>query len=225
MVEQALGELPQVVVGGPVARDRQQRVRDMLLGAHVQATTAEQAEVGVPQRLGSASRRASRSRSPVGQIAEPRHKPMVLGSGQELKLPELDRLQTTGRREGGTELQEVLRRHRLEHVDLADQQPLDHMGSVHQVPGQPRLARVHRVPGSDELVQQLLEPELVDLMHGDEQQLVVGRRIGQRHLLAEQVWQVQVGAVGEPAALLTEATPRPRRHYPALPSPAASAGA
>ena len=62
-------------------------------------------------------------------------------------------------------------------------------GAPHQVPGQPGLVGVHRVPGRDELVQQLLEPQLVDLVDGDEQQLVVGGRVDQRHLLREQVRQ------------------------------------
>src|ERR1022692_4925273 len=53
-------------------------------------------------------------------------------------------------------------------------------------------------------MQQLLEPQLVDLMHSDEQQLVVGRRGDQRHLLTQQLGQPQVPVVGEAAAFLAE---------------------
>ena len=66
--------------------------------------------------------------------------------------------------------------------------------------------------GGLELVQQLLEPQLVRLMHGDEQQLVVGRRIRLRHLLVEQIGQPQVAAVGEDAAFLTKAPARPGQY-------------
>src|SRR5262249_47395338 len=74
-----------------------------------------------------------------------------------------------------------------------------------QLPGPPGLARRHRVPGRGQLVQQLLEPELVGLVHGDEQQLVVGGRDHLGHLLGQQLRQPQVAAVGQPTALLAEA--------------------
>ncbi len=65
-----------------------------------------------------------------------------------------------------------------------------------------------------ELVQQLLEPEFVRLVDGDEQQLVMSRRIGLRHLLGEQLRQPEVTAVGQPAALFAETAVR-RRPGPA----------
>ena len=73
-----------------------------------------------------------------------------------------------------------------------------------QVPRPPQVAREHRVADGGELVQQLLEPQLVDLVDGDEQQLVVRRRVGLEVLLVEQVVDPQVGPVGEPGALLAE---------------------
>ena len=45
------------------------------------------------------------------------------------------------------------------------------------------------------LVQDLLEPQLVDLMDDDEQQLVV--RVGRRALAGQQIVQAQVAAVGQ----------------------------
>ncbi len=87
-----------------------------------------------------------------------------------------------------------------------DQQPLDHVRPLQQLPGPPGLARPHGVTGRGQLEQQLLEPELVGLMHGDEQQLVVRWRDHLRHLLREQLGQPQVAAVSQLAALFAEAT-------------------
>jgi hypothetical protein len=64
------------------------------------------------------------------------------------------------------------------------------------------LAREQRVAGRLELEQQLLEPELVDLMDGDEQQLVVG--FSAALLGRQQSLEPEVGAVVEPATFLAE---------------------
>ena len=48
-----------------------------------------------------------------------------------------------------------------------------------------------------ELVQQLLEPQLVDLMDDDEQQLVVLGTVGPRLLQREELVQLQVVRVGD----------------------------
>jgi hypothetical protein len=53
-------------------------------------------------------------------------------------------------------------------------------------------------------VQELVEPQLVDLVDRDEQQLVVRRRLGLRLLLVEQLVQAEVAAVRELPALLAE---------------------
>ena len=77
------------------------------------------------------------------------------------------------------ELQEVLRRHRLEHVDLLRPAPARSRASAAAGAGPTKVpAGRHRVAGRRRLVQQLLEPQLVDLVDGDEQQLVVGRAPG-----------------------------------------------
>ena len=62
-----------------------------------------------------------------------------------------------------------------------------------------------------ELVQHELEPQLVDLVDRDEEQLVVRRRVGLEALLVEQLGDPQVAAVREPGALLAEASVRGRR--------------
>ena len=103
--------------------------------------------------------------------------------------------------------QEVLRRHGVDHVDLGDQDPLDGVAALQPYPGQVGLAGQHPVPGVGELGQQQLEPQLVDLVDGDEQQLVVGRRVRLGHLLRQQLRHAQVAAVREQPALLAE-----RRH-------------
>ena len=53
-------------------------------------------------------------------------------------------------------------------------------------------------------MQQLLEPELVDLVDRDEQQLVVGRRDGLELLGDEQLGQLEIAAVGQLGAVLAE---------------------
>ena len=78
----------------------------------------------------------------------------------------------------------------------------DHPGE--QVPGPPQVAGEHLLAGRGELVQQLLEPQLVDLVDGDEQQLVVRRRVRLQVLLVQQLRHPQVGAVGQPGPLLAE---------------------
>jgi hypothetical protein len=82
-----------------------------------------------------------------------------------------------GRREQRPEDQEVLRRHRLDHVDLRDQQPLDHVHPAEQLAREVGVAGEHVVASPLQLVQHLLEPQLVGLVDRDEQQLVVRRRV------------------------------------------------
>ena len=52
-------------------------------------------------------------------------------------------------------------------------------------------------------MQDLLEPQLVDLVDDDEEQLVVGNRLGP--LQFQQLGERQVPAVAEPPAFLAEA--------------------
>jgi hypothetical protein len=76
---------------------------------------------------------------------------------------------------------------------------------VHPLQGLARLegpAGQHAVASRGQLVQALLEPQLADLVHRDEQQLVV--RVGPELLLVQQLREVQVAAVGQASALLAE---------------------
>jgi hypothetical protein len=133
------------------------------------------------------------------------HEGRVLRPGQELELPELHRLEAAGRGQRLAELQEVLRGHRLQDVELVQEDPLHDVHPRQQVlrPPQPLGVPVeHRVACGAGLVQQLLEPQLVDLVDGDEQQLVV--RAGLEPLRRQQLREREVGAVGQPRPVLAE---------------------
>ena len=102
-------------------------------------------------------------------------------------------------------LEEVLWSHGLDNRDLGHHDPLDGMGSLEQMLRLVCVVIEHEIPDALELEQQLLEPQLVDLVHGDEQQLVVGRRLAEQVLQREQLGNLQIAAVGELAILLSEA--------------------
>ncbi len=155
-------------------------------------------------RVGSSSRSPQPLLLRLGEPPEPVDVRRVLGAGQELQLAELHRLEAARRRQPLPELQEVLRGHRLQHVDLVHQHPLDHVHPLQQVLGPPQPAIRHRVPRGGRLVEELLEPQLVDLVDGDEEQLVVRRRVGLEVLGVEQLRQPQVAAVGQLRPLLAE---------------------
>jgi len=67
-----------------------------------------------------------------------------------------------------------------------------------------RFAARHVVADRLELEQELLEPELVDLVNRDEQQFVVSRWIGLPLLEVEEFGDLQVAPVREAAILFTE---------------------
>jgi hypothetical protein len=62
----------------------------------------------------------------------------------------------------------------------------------------------HCVADRLELEQQLLEPQLVDLVDRDEEKLVVRRWIREKALQLEKLGNLQVAAVGQPSILFTE---------------------
>ena len=94
-------------------------------------------------------------------------------------------------------LVELLRRHRLENVDLLFEQPLNRMNAAKVLGTREQIVAIEREHRRVELVQKLLEPQLVDLMDDDEEHLVVMRRVGERLLKAEQLVNFQVGTVGK----------------------------
>src|SRR5213082_2139207 len=124
--------------------------------------------------------------------------PGILQARHELDLTKLDRLKTAGGRQLRAEGQEVLGGHRLEHGHLLHQQVLDHLDARERVARRAQLLRLYGTAHPLQFVDQHLEPELVDLMDHDEEQLVVG--LGQPLLQLEQRGNVQVGVVAEPAA-------------------------
>ena len=60
-----------------------------------------------------------------------------------------------------------------------------------------RLVAAQQLRDAIELVQQLLEPELVDLVDDDEEQLVVFGPVGPRLLQREELVELQVVPVGD----------------------------
>jgi hypothetical protein len=91
--------------------------------------------------------------------------------------------------------------HPLEQV-LGPPQPVPALA----VRGRPAVpaAGEHRVARSGRLVEQLLEPQLVDLVDRDEQQLVVGGRVRLETLRGQELLDPEVAAVGQPGTLLPE---------------------
>ena len=230
MLEQRLGQRPQRRVGVPVVGDGAQRGGDLLVGPDGQPRGGERDQEGVPQ--GRLLQPPGQPRLLVGgEPAEPLDVPCVLGAGDELELAELHRLEAAGRREPLAELQEVLRGHRLQHVDLLDQRALDDVHPLQQVLGPPQAAAAltraaagpaeHRLASGLDLVQELLEPQLVDLVDRDEEQLVVRGRgavsAGLAALRVEQLGELEVGAVGQLRALLPEGHEVLATHDPNVP--------
>ena len=109
---------------------------------------------------------------------------------------ELHGLDPAGGAQPVAELQEVERGHRVQDVELAHQEAFDDVAALQPEARQVGLAPHQPVAGVGELDQHLPEPELVGLVHGDEQQLVVHRRCGAGALLREQIGEAQVVAVG-----------------------------
>ncbi len=181
-------------------------VGDLLVVAHRQPPVLQHPQERVPE-----ARLVQASLQPgplvVGEPAEALHERRVLGAGEELQLAELHRLEPAGRGERLPEREEVLRGHRLQHVDLLDEGPLDDVHPVQEVLGPPHpgpRAAEHRVAGRRGLVQQLLEPQLVDLVDGDEQELVVRLRHRLEVLGGQQPLELEVAAVGQPGSVLAE---------------------
>jgi hypothetical protein len=68
--------------------------------------------------------------------------------------------------------------------------------------------RDQRIPRGPDLVQELLEPQLVDLVDRDEQQLVVRGRVGLEVLGVQELGKAQVAALGQLGSLLSERNER-----------------
>ncbi len=95
--------------------------------------------------------------------------------------PELQRLKPRGGKQVVAEIEKIGRRHRLQHVELGDQELEDLVDArerMHDARHRLVVDRIGRKIPLDavELVQHLLEPELVGLVDDDEQHLVMHRR-------------------------------------------------
>ena len=142
-----------------------------------------------------------------GRIGESLDLQSVRRQQSELVLDqaELETLETRRGYEERTEVEEVERGHRLEHVDLHDeeahdlldaQQPREHRAQV----ALGDRGAAHDVEDGVELDENLLEPELARLVHADEEVLVVFERPGFRalgRLRLQQPVEVQVVPVVE----------------------------
>ena len=134
---------------------------------------------------------AARARRMVGEH------PRVAPAEHGLELAELRRLEAARALEPAAEARERERRHRLEDVDLGDDRLQDRQDPLHRRERRGGVAGLERPLQIRRLVQQHLEPELVDLVDDDEEQLVVLGPVRQRLLAREELVQVQVGRVGE----------------------------
>jgi hypothetical protein len=142
-----------------------------------------------PSRLGRLGLGASR-----GRVADAEHR---------LDLPKAARLEPRRRVEPIAEGEELEWGHGLEHVDLGDEGLEDLEDAVEQVERHIGVAALQSALHRSELVTDLLEPELVDLVDDDEQQLVVLRTVGSARALdleREQVRNLEVGRVRDGSA-------------------------
>ena len=92
-------------------------------------------------------------------------------------------------------------RHRLEHLDVVDQDAFDRVDPREVVARAFGVVLEQPVADRLELEDQLLEPQLVRLMDDDEQELVVHGRIRTQPLEPDQLGDGEVLAVGEEALL------------------------
>src|SRR3989475_7035576 len=175
----------------PVAKDLEQRRR---------AASFDQGAKGIFQ--GWLLEALAKSSHLVGCRVNPRDVLWLLQAREKLDLAELDRLKSARGRELGAEREKVLWRHRLEHVDLLDQQLLDDVDPLEVVACEEQVIGVDPLTRGFELEQHDLEPQLVHLVRDDEEELVV--LLAQPLLQAQQLRHLEVGAVGKLPPLLPE---------------------
>ena len=162
---------------------RAQRGGDLLVVAGRRARARPSTSRKASHSVGSSSRRAQPGPLGLGQAAEPLDERRVLGAGEELQLAELHRLEAAGRARAAA----GTRRKSCGVIVSSTSTCWTSTRSItctrlQQVLGPPQAAAAVAAAiasrAAVDLVQQLLEPQLVDLVDGDEQQLVVGRRVG-----------------------------------------------
>ena len=192
VIEQPFAHGEQVAM---VTRNRDERgeADGRVIGRHRIAVGLQERAEPVPQRgLGQPTFQAGAFRRIRGDVPQV---PLLLQPGEELELAELHRLEPRRRRQQRSEGQEVLRRHRLQHLDVLDQHALDRVDADQVVPRALGIAREHALADRLQLEQQLLEPQLIGLVDDDEQQLVVHRGVRAELLHRQQLRDLQVRAV------------------------------
>src|ERR1700687_4208634 len=191
VVDQRFTQVEQVAVPFTVSEDFEQSGRP---------TPLEEVVISVSQRrLVEASAqpcRLLRGRLQPGEVFG------LLQARQELDLTELHRLEPAGRGKLGAKGQEILRRHRLEDLDLLNEQPFDYVDRLQVMAREEDVVGVDSVAGGLQLEQHDLEPELIDLVGDDEQQLVV--LLAQLLLQGEELRHLEVRAVRELAAVFAK---------------------
>ncbi len=106
----------------------------------------------------------------------------ALGQAEpRLDQPELQRLEAGSREQVVAEIEEIRRRHGLQHIELRHQQLEDLVDAGQRMDDARHRAVIDRIGreiplDAVEFMQDLPEPQLVSLVHDDEQHLVVHRR-------------------------------------------------
>ena len=115
---------------------------------------------------------------------------------QELDLAKLVRLEAACRLQSRAEGQKLQWRHRLEDVELRHHDFQDGEDPLQRVLGAVRLVARQQPRDAIEFMQQLLEPELVDLVNDDEEHFVV-LSVGPRLLQRQKLVELQIASVGD----------------------------
>ena len=154
--------------------------------------------------LGGAHTRVVGIREPQVDLLAPRPvQPGAIKPEADLDQAELHRLEAGRGNQQVAEIEEVERRHRLQDAELLHQELQDLDDAVEAAHDAAEILVLERVAvelrlDAAELVQDLLEPQLVGLVHDDEQHLVVRRLAAPqafRPLAIEQPVELQVVGV------------------------------
>src|SRR5690606_9168383 len=138
---------------------------------YVVAAAREVVEERVPDRGATVPLLQQPARRAVLRVVSDRALP--LPPERELERAELEGLEPAAGLEAVAEREELERRHGLEHVDLRDQHLEDGEHALERVQGARGVIGREQVLEVIQLVQDLPEPQLVDLVDDDEEHLVV----------------------------------------------------
>src|SRR5271155_1543247 len=130
---------------------------------------------------------------------------LVFQAAQKFDFPKLLRLKSTGRFEQPAKREKMCRQHRFQNRELLHQHPSNFRTAPQQSRRLINLIMRLRCRASFsqisdhgvQVMQQLLEPKLVGLVHKNKQQLIMVRRHRLRLLQLEQFRNLQIRTVGE----------------------------